>query len=60
MAKSEPRQTPIGTCGHKIQREQISKRFEWRCTEPDKCPATQCDEVIKFDHNQLAPRGKAK
>lgn len=53
MAKSEPRQIPMGKCGHKIQRVKIGKRLEWRCLEG-------CESAAQFDHNKLAPRGKAK
>lgn len=53
MAKSEPRQIPMGKCGHKIQRVQYGKHFEWRCTE-------DCVQPAEFAMNKLAPRGKAK
>lgn len=52
VAKSEPRQTPMGKCGHKLQRVKVWRRLEWRCTENCASP--------EYSHNALAARGKAK
>jgi hypothetical protein len=51
--KAEPRQIPMGKCGHKITRVKTEGVMAWYCYEA-------CGHAAEFSHLHLVPRGKAK
>lgn len=51
--KDQPRQRPIGTCGHEIKRVKRERTLLWYCPE-------SCGYETKYSHLKLQSRGKAK